>query len=183
MIGMVETSTRTTGRLGLPLLLGLPVFLFALDFVSLLATYLVLARIAPDLMGEVADSPARFAAWIALVQLPMALAHLLAVSWRGRPARDEVPDPPRRALVRARDWGSHAAWAVAAALIVFGYVADPGDAHLGWLVAVAAVVPLLLPRAVSGSARLLRWWWRHRHPPRETAATSAEPSMTAVTHD
>jgi hypothetical protein len=183
MIGMVERSTRTTGRLRLPLLLGLPVFVFALDFVSLLATYLVLARIAPGPMGEVAVSPARFAAWIALVQLPMALAHLLAVSWRGWLARGEVHDPPRRALVRARDWVLHATWAVVAALIVFGSVADPGDAHLGWLVAVTAVVPLLLPRAVSGSARLLRWWWRRRHPPRETAATSAEPSMTAVPHD
>ncbi|MFU8873061.1 hypothetical protein [Micromonospora sp. SL4-19] len=107
---MTEMSPRKVRRLGRLLMLGLPLFGFALDFVLLLVTYLVLASIAPSVLGEVAASPARFAAWIALVKLPMTLAYTLAVSWRGLMAvvtTGEVPDPPVRKgwRRRVRDWG------------------------------------------------------------------------------
>jgi hypothetical protein len=157
---MVKVSPRMARRLSPPLMLVLPVVLFALDFVFLLVTYLVLASIVPGMLGEVAVSPARFAAWIALVQTPMSLAHMVVASWRRWMAMvsgGEVPDPPvRRGWRRVLAWGTHAAWLVLAALIVFGRVADPGDAHVGLLVAVTALGPLLLPRFLAGSVRLLR---------------------------
>lgn len=159
-----------SSQTGRSLMIGIPLLVFALDFILLLITYLALAPIAPDVLGAVAVSPVRFAAWIALLQLPMALAHLLAVSWRGWVALlvgNEISDPPvrdgwRRALIGVRDWTAHAAWWVLAALIVFHQVADPGSAHLWLLVALTAAGPLLVPRSVSGSARLLRRWWRRR---------------------
>jgi hypothetical protein len=161
-------------------MLVLPLVLFALDFVFLLVTYLVLASIVPGMLGEVAVSPARFALWIALVRTPMSLAHMVVASWRRWMAvvtGGEVPDPPvrkgwRRALTNVRDWGTHAAWWVLAALIVFGYVADPGDAHVWLLVAVTALGPFLLPRSLAGSVRLLRWWWRRRRTQRTAHRTS-----------
>ena len=163
-------GSLTARQMGRPLMIGVPLFVFALDFVVLLVTYLVLRPIAPDVLGDVAVSPARFAAWIALVQLPMTLAHMLAVTWRGWATlliKDEVPDPPvregrRRALLTVLDGVGHIAWSVSAALIVFGYVADPGSTHLWQLVALTAAGAFLVPRSVSGSARLLRRWWRRR---------------------
>lgn len=168
MIGVAELSGK---RAGLILVLGVSLFGLALDFVLLVVTYLVLASSAPDVLGEVALSPARFAAWIALVKLPMALAHMVAVSWRGWMAlvtTGDVPDPPartgpRRTLERARDSGADAAWSVIAALIVFHHVADPGTAHFWRLIAVTALGPFLLPKIVEGLFRLLRGWWRRRH--------------------
>ncbi|MFG3685514.1 hypothetical protein [Micromonospora sp. NPDC047740] len=168
---MAEMSPRKVRLLGWLLMLGLPLYGFALDFVLLLLTYVVLASIAPSVLGEVAASPARFAAWIVLVRLPMMLAYALAVGWRGWMAlviRGEFPDPPvrkgwRRALVKVRDWGADAAWSVMAALIVFDHVADPGDAQVWQLVAVTAAGPFLLPESVKGLFWLLRWWWRRRH--------------------
>ncbi|WP_326563500.1 hypothetical protein [Micromonospora peucetia] len=167
---MAEMSPRKVRRLGRLFMLGFPLFELVFDFVLLLVTYLVLASIVPNVLGEVAVSPARFAAWIALVRLPMTLAYTLAVSWRGWMAlvtRGEVLDPPvrkgwRRALVRVRDWGADAAWSVMAALIVFDHVADPGDARVWQLVAATAVGPFLLPKSVRGLFWLLRWWWRRR---------------------
>ncbi|WP_241825493.1 hypothetical protein [Micromonospora sp. CB01531] len=167
---MAEMSPRKVRRLGWLFMLGLPLFGCAVDFVLLLVTYVVLASIAPSVLGEVAASPARFAAWIALVRLPMMLAYTLAGSWRGLMAlvtRGEVPDPPvqkgwRRTLVKVRGWVADAAWSVMAALIVFDHVADPGDAHVWQLVVVTAVGPFLLPESVKGLFWLLRWWWRRR---------------------
>ncbi|WP_231931661.1 hypothetical protein [Micromonospora echinospora] len=167
---MAGMSPRTVRRLGRLLMLGLPLFVFALDFVLLLVTYLVLAPIVPNRLGEVAVSPARFAAWISLVKVPMALAYTLVLGWRGVMAltTGEVPDPPvqkgwRRTLVKVRDWAADAAWSVMAALIVFDHVADPGNAHVWQLVAVTAVGPFLLPKSVKGLFWSLRWWWRRRH--------------------
>jgi hypothetical protein len=171
MIGVVEISPLMARQMGRPLMIGVPLFVFALDFVFLLVTYLVLTPIAPDMLGDVAVSPARFAAWITLVKLPMTLAHILAGSWRSWMAmmtRGEAPDPPvphgwRHTLLRVLHRGADAAWTVIAALIVFNHVADPGDAHVWLLVVVTAAGPLLVPRSVSGPVQLLRWWWRRRH--------------------
>jgi hypothetical protein len=173
MINMADKSPRMNGRLGPPLLVGLALFVFTLDFVILLVTYLVLGSIAPGLLGEVAVSPARFAAWLALVKLPIALAHMLAVSWRGWMAMatgNEPPDLPvrtgrRRTLARVGGWAAEAAGSVTAALIVFGYVADPGDARLWQLVAVTVIGPFLLPKSVTGLVWLLRRPWRRKHEP------------------
>ncbi|MFG3698810.1 hypothetical protein ACGF5C_12955 [Micromonospora sp. NPDC047620] len=168
---MAEMSPRVVRRLGRLFMLGLPPFGFAVDFVLLLVTYLMLASIAPNVLGEVVVSPARFAAWIALVRLPMTLAYTLTVSRRGWMAMvttGEVPDPPvqkgwRLTLVRVRDWGAELAWWMMAALIVFDHVADPGGEHVWQLVAVTAVGPFLLPESVKRLFQLLRWWWRRRH--------------------
>ncbi|MFI6823662.1 hypothetical protein ACIBJE_22380 [Micromonospora sp. NPDC050187] len=168
---MAEMSPRKVRRLGRLLMLGLPLFVLALDFVLLLVTYLVLAPIVPNVLGEVAVSPARFAGWISLVKVPMTLAYTLAVGWRGLMAlvtTGEVPDPPvrkgwRRTLVKVRDWVADAVWSVMAALIVFDHVADPSNAHIWQLVAVTAVGPFLLSKSVKGLFWPLRWWWRRRH--------------------
>ena len=78
--------------------------------------------------------------------------------------------------------------AAVAALIAFGYVADPGVGQLWPLLAVTVAGPYLLPRIVAAPFRLLRWWWRKRHPehqPRhlapdeEPALTSAQPDQPA----
>jgi hypothetical protein len=187
MIGVAVMSPLLVRQMGRSLMISAPLIVFAFDFVSLLVTYLVLTPIAPAVLGDVAGSPARFAAWITLVKLPMMLAHLLAGSWRTWTAmmtRGEAPDPPvrtgrRHTLAKVLHLGADVAWSVIAALIVFTRVADPGDAHLWLLVAVTAVGPFLVPRAVSGPVRLLRWWWRRRrarpapdHPGLEATGTS-----------
>ncbi len=168
---MPEMDPREARRWGRLLLLGFPSFTFVVEFVLLFVTYLVLAPIAPSMLGEVAASPARFAAWVALVKVPMTLAHMLAVSWRSlvllvtkgetldHPARKEL----RRGLVLVRDWGADAVGFAVAALIVFDHVADPGDAWVWQLVVVTAVGPLLLSAFGKGLSWLLRWWWRRRH--------------------
>jgi hypothetical protein len=58
----MEMSPRMAGQLSPPLMLVLPLVLFALDFVILLVTYLVQASIVPGILGEVAVSPARYVA-------------------------------------------------------------------------------------------------------------------------
>ncbi|MEO3780414.1 hypothetical protein ABGB16_27085 [Micromonospora sp. B11E3] len=186
---MAEMSPHVARRLGRVFMLGFPLLGFAFDFVLILVTYLVLASAASNVLGEVAASPARFAAWVALVRLPMTLAYTLAVSWRrwmALVARGEVPDSPvrkgwRRTLATVRDRGAEAAWWVMAALIVFNRVAHPGDAQVWQLVAVTAVGPLLLPASVRGLFRLLRWWWRRRRrDPARHATPGEEPLMSDV---
>lgn len=170
MSGMSEMNPREARRLSRLFLVGLPLFVFAIDFVHLLVTYLVLASIAPNVPGEVAVSPAVFAAWIALVKLPMTLACIVVVAGRALKAMvttGDVPDPPvrkgwRRILVRVRDEATEVVVTVAGALIVFDHVADPGDAQVWQLVAVTAVGPFLLPKSVAGLFWLLRWWWQRR---------------------
>ncbi|GID94721.1 hypothetical protein Adi01nite_41330 [Amorphoplanes digitatis] len=76
----------------------------------------------------------------------------------------------RRIAFRVRDQGTEIAGRALAALIVFGRVADPGDARLWLLVAVTAVGPLLLVASVRRMFRPLRRWWRRRGRPR-----NAEP--------
>lgn len=179
---MTEMSPREVRRVGRLIVLVLPLYLFAVEFALLLVTYLVLARIAGSALGEVAVSPARFAGWIALVRLPMTLVYWLVVSrhgWMAMVTTGEVPDPPaltgwRRTLVRVRDWGAGVGWSVLAALIVFNFVADPGDVQLWQLIAVTAVGPVLLWGSLTGLFRLLRWWWRrerghHASPDEEPA--------------
>ncbi|MEV5767071.1 hypothetical protein AB0L34_21255 [Micromonospora sp. NPDC052213] len=184
---MTEMSPHVVRRSGRLFMLVLPLFGFAVDFVLLLVSYLMLVAIAPDVLGEVAVSPARFAAWIALVRLPMTLAYTLTFSrhgWMAMVTTGEVPDPPvqkgwRLALVRVRNWGAEVAWWVIAALIVFGYVADPGEAHVWQLVAVTAVGPFLLPESVKRLFQLLRWWWRRRHPSHARHAKPDEEPVNA----
>ncbi|WP_223874084.1 hypothetical protein [Salinispora vitiensis] len=168
---MAEMDPRELRWWGRLLLLGFPWFAFVVEFVLLFLTYLVLAPIAPSMLGEVAASPARFAAWVALVKVPMTLAHMLAVSWRSwvlLVTKGEILDHParkgwRRGLVIVRDSGVSAMGFVLAALIVFGHVADPGDAWVWQLVVVTAAGPLLLSAIGKGISWLLRWWWRRRH--------------------
>ncbi|MEU6077036.1 hypothetical protein [Micromonospora sp. NPDC047074] len=186
---MAELSPRTIRQLGRLFMLLFPLFALAFDFVLILVTYLLLASVVPNVLGEVAVSPARFAAWIALVRLPMTLAHTLVVSWRAWKAlvtTGEVPDPPvrkgwRRILVEVRDRVANAAWSVLAALLVFDHVADPGNAHVCQLVAVTAVGPFLLLQSVTGLFWPLRWWWRRRHRYRARHANpDEEPSMSDI---
>jgi hypothetical protein len=140
-------------------------FLMAAEFVLLLVTYLLVASIAPGVLGEVAGSPARFAAWITLVRTPMLVAHMAAVSGRrwwvavttGEVPESAEPEGRRRILATVRDWTADIAWSVIAALIVFERLADPGNAPRWQLVAVTAAGPFLLPK--------LFWplgWWRRR---------------------
>lgn len=150
MIGMVEPDPVMIRKWRRPLLAGLPVLTLVLDFVFLLVTYLVLTAVTPDLLGAVADDPARFAAWNALLRLPLTVVQVL-VGWRR--------DPPERYGVM--QWVVEVAWSVIAALIVFTRVADPGDANLWLLVAVTAAGPFLVPRVVAAPFRLLRRWRRH----------------------
>jgi hypothetical protein len=164
--GMSEMNPGERGRWGWLFVLVLPLLVFATDFVLFLVTYLLLASVAPNVLGAVAVSPAVFATWIALVKLPMTLAYIGAVSGRGLKAimiTGRPPDPPvrkgrRRILVRVRDEAAEVVVTVAGALIVFEHVADPGDAQVWQLVAVTATGPFLLPKSVAGLSRLLRWW-------------------------
>lgn len=168
---MTGMSPRDVRRLGRVLMLWVPAVEFVLSFLFLLVTYLVLAPIAPNTLGEVAVSPVRFAAWIALVNSPMIFASWLVVSWRGWTAmvvKGELLDPPERKgwrhhLVWVRNRGITVACRVLAALIVFRHVADPGDVQVWQLVAVTAAGPILLSASVAGLFRLLRWWWRRKH--------------------
>ena len=168
--GMSETHPHDARRLGRGILLGLPFLMFGLEFLFLYVTYLVAARFAPHVLGEVAVRPAMFAAWVALVELPMTLAYFLIVSrtgWMAVVTTGETPPLPVRTgwhgrLLRARDRGAPVAVQVAAALIVFTQVADPGEVEIWQLIAVTVAGPFLLPRTVRGVQRLIRWWWRRR---------------------
>jgi hypothetical protein len=169
MTGMVEMSPAAARQLGLLMPPGLVLIGWVFDFVSLVITYQVVAAIAPDVLGDVAGSPARFAALVALVTLPLTVACLLATGWRTWVAlivRGEVLEPPvhtgwRRVLVAGCRGAAALTCSVLAALIVFQYVADPGVGRIWPLVAVTVAGPFLLPRSVSGAFRLLRRW-RHR---------------------
>ena len=153
MSGMVDPDPVLVRKWRRPLLAGVPVLMVVLDFVFLLVTYLVLTAVTPDLLGAVADDPARFAAWNALLRLPPIVVQVL-LGWRREP-------PERIGMVQ---WVVEVAWWVTAALIVFTRVADPGDANLWLLVAVTAAGPFLVPRAAAAPFRLLRRWLR-RHSP------------------
>lgn len=84
----------------------------------------------------------------------------------------------RRGLVFVRDWGAGAVGFVVAALIVFGHLADPGDAWVWHLVVVTAVGPLLLSAFGKGFSWLLRWWWRRRRSYQARHLRSDEDSMS-----
>jgi hypothetical protein len=169
MIAMVEMSPGAARRMGLAMPPGLLLIGWIYEFVSLVVAYRVVAAIAPDLLGAVAGSPVRFAAWVALISVPLSAVCMLAASWRIWVAlivRGEVLEPPvrtgwRRVLATVGGGAAALTCSVLAALIVFAYVADPGVARLWPLVAVTAAGPFLLPRLVSGAFRLLRRW-RHR---------------------
>lgn len=173
---------RDVKRMRRVLVLALPPFVFAFDFVRIFVTYLVLPSIATNVMGEVAAIPAVFAGWIALVALPIRLAGVLAVGGQALLAtmtNGVVADPPdrkgwRRILVKVRDDAIDVVETVAAALIVFHGVVDPGVAEVWQLAAVTAVGSFLVPKSIRGLFRLLRWWWRTRHGyrPRHSAPDS-----------
>lgn len=151
---------------------GLLVFLFVLESGYLLATYLVVELVAPESLGEVAASPVRFAALISLVKLPMTALHLGVMTrraWSVFVTRGVTQEPPqrtgwRRIAYAAGQVALDAVETVAAALIVFTYVSDPGDVGLGRLVAISVLGPIVLPRLVSGPFRLVRRWWRRDRP-------------------
>ncbi|MEU7907769.1 hypothetical protein [Actinoplanes sp. NPDC049118] len=185
---MSEMTPDQFRRLSRLALLGLPLVVFAFDFVLLLVTYQALASIVPSLLGEVAAHPARFAAWVTLAQAPISIAAMLISSPRVRTAlrgKGETSDPPappapvgrRRILVSARDRAANVAgWAIAA-LIVFGWLTDPGVAPVWPLVALTAAGPLLLTTSVTTMLWPLRRWRRNRlrnRPPH------AEPSPDQV---
>jgi len=198
MNGMSETDPGRA-KLGIRLfVLGLPLLAFVFEFAWLLITFLVLAWIAPDPLGEVAVRPAMFAALIALVKLPMTLAHWATVSGRFFTIAlitGEVPTPPvragwRRVFVKARDHAADLLAAVAAALIVISRMADPGEVRVWQLVAIIVLGPLLLAKLAAAPFRLLRWRWRTRpsYQPRHTrpdeepvaAASVSEPGSTSA---
>lgn len=170
MIGMSEMSRRERRFLARLLVPGIPLLGVAIDFVLLFVTYRVLARVAPDVLGEVAETPATFAAWVAVVRLPMTLAYLATVSGRHLwtiMRTGEFPDGPKRqgwrsVLTRLRDHGMDLATTALAALIVFDRVADPGVDQVWPLVAITLAGPWLLPKPATGLIWLLRRWWRNR---------------------
>src|ERR1700754_1014179 len=149
-----------------------PLLFYADDFFDLLVTYLLLGWIAPRLLGDVAESPARFAALITLVHLPMSLAHLgilmrprvvAAVLIRGD-ASGLPPARGRRRLVkRVRSQVVEAAFGVLAAVIVFRYLADPGDARIWPLVAATVIGSVVVDYTVVALFKLLDWWLRKQH--------------------
>ncbi|WP_210774222.1 hypothetical protein [Micromonospora sp. U56] len=162
----------------------------AIDFVLLFVTYRVAARIAPDVLGEVAERPAAFAAWVAVVRLPMTLAYLVAAS--GRPLwtimkTGEFPDRPERQgwrqfLTSVRDQGAELVATALAALIVFDRVADPGVDPVWPLVVVTVAGPWLLPMPVTVLIWLLRRWWRNQPDlrPRHAAPDDDQPDQVGV---
>jgi hypothetical protein len=91
-------------------LLSLPLLVFTVDFLLLLASYLLLSLITPNVLGEVATRPALFAGSIALAKLPITMVYILAVSrpaWTALVTKGEFFSPPvrngvRRALTRVR---------------------------------------------------------------------------------
>ncbi len=130
-------------------MLGLPLLVVAIDFVQLLATYLVLASIAPNVPGEVAAGPAVFAGWIALVKLPMTLAFIGAVA--GRAFKAMVLEAHTRSLRR----GVHRRLPGTAGLAEFlKSVAEDRLYATWWLIALRVLR--------RGEAAGLRWAVRHR---------------------
>jgi hypothetical protein len=168
--GVSEVEPQDVRRLSRLFLLALPLLVFALDFLALLVTYLLLSLITPTVLGKVATHPALYATSIALAKLPITLIYMTAVSWhawtaivtRGEFLPPPVPKGGRRTLAKVRDYGMEAAASAAAALIILNYVIDPGEAHHWQLATVTAVVPLLLPLPLKGVAWLIRRWWRSR---------------------
>ncbi|MCO8277742.1 hypothetical protein M1L60_44930 [Actinoplanes sp. TRM 88003] len=157
---MAELSSGLPRRAGLLMVAGFGVFAVAVDFVLLQLTYLAFGWIAPAAAGAVADRPVVFATWVALLRLPMVLAYILVAAprgWRGQLRNGEFPDTPERPKA-VRVWVLDGLWSVLAALIVFHYIADPGDAHFWGLVALTAAGPLLLTVVPRGG----RWLWRRR---------------------
>ncbi|MET0419326.1 MAG: hypothetical protein ABW022_25215 [Actinoplanes sp.] len=152
---MVEMSLRKAGPLVIP---GLALVMFVFDFALFLVTYLLAGGLAPE-------NPATFAGWVALVRLPIALAHMLAHSWRnwkalltgGELHEPSAPTGWRLGLARVQDWGIDAVSTVIAVLIVGRCLGEPADAQL---VAVSVVGPFLLSRGMSGVFWLWRRWRR-----------------------
>lgn len=180
--GMSGTEPQDVRRLSRLFLPSLPLLVFAVDFLLLLVSYLLLSLITPNVLGEVPARPALFAASIALAKLPITFFYILAVSrhdWTAMVTKGELLPPPvrkgrRRIVARVRDYGMEVAAWVAAALIVLNYVIDPGKVQVWKLAAVTAAVPFLLPLAVKGLVWLIRRWWRSRpsYRPRHAAPSS-----------
>ncbi|MEH0841338.1 hypothetical protein V6U81_02945 [Micromonospora sp. CPCC 205711] len=142
------------------------VFLLApgIDFVLLLVTYRVTAAVDPEVLGDVVLRPARYAALIMVVKLPMVLAWTTAVSGRrvcALVSGAELPEPPvrrgwRRVTVAVRDEAVDFVMTAAAALLVFAHVVHPVGVRTGPLVALSAAGVCLLPKPVTGLVALLR---------------------------
>lgn len=180
MSGMEPQDVRRLSRL---FLLAFPVLVFAVDFLAVLVSFVLLSLIMPNVLGKVAKHPGLYAVMIALTNLPLQLIYMTAVSWRGWVAlvtRGEFLDPPapkgwRRFHIRVRDYAAQAAAATTAALIVLNYLMDPGEVHLWLLATLTAVVPILLPLPLKGLVWLIRRWWRSRpsYRPRHAVPSAA----------
>ncbi len=169
-VHLPSTDPAQNRRLSRWLLLLGPAIVFVFDLVLLLVTYLLVARIAPGVLGETAMSPAVLAVLVVAVKTPMTVAYQFLTSyrlWTAAVVRGEFPEAPvpkgrRRMLVAVRDWAAEVVGWVAAVLIVVEFVAGAGDAPVGPLAAVTAAGPLLLPWLPRGLFRLARWGWRRR---------------------
>lgn len=170
------------------LLLSLPLVTFATTFIELYIAFLVTRALVPDMLGQVADRPAAFAALIALVASPIHVAVTLVLAWRVvRTALTgaELPKPAVR--TRWRRIGGYQLGVLsnlAAALIVFKGISDPGATRLAPLLAVTVLGPVLLFWSLKGLNALRRWGWRRwtnrgyqpRHPASADQTTAVRPS-------
>lgn len=137
---------------------------FGLAFVQLWVLYRVVAWLAPGVLGAVAERPAVFAFWVALVALPIDLALITLGGGRYLWAALTTGEFPRHHARRSTpaDAAKGVAATAVAASVVFLVVADPGDAVIWLLVLITAVVPPLLTHGLPVLGRLLLRRLRHR---------------------
>ena len=141
-----------------------PLLLRPTAFLQLYLTYLVTRSVAPDVLGDVAARPAAFAALIGLVATPVQIA--LAVAYGGRALMAALTGgepPPPSAHRRWRRFSSELLTVMldlGAALIVFAFIADPGDTRTGPLLAVTVLGPIAQVWLLKGLGALRRWGWR-----------------------
>lgn len=143
------------------LILGAVLVVFGLTFTRLYVTYVATRFLAPDLLGDVADRPATYAALIALVALPLDLALLAVFSWkRIRATIAGVDPPPEPARTGPRRLGTRLVLIlpdVAAALIVIRTFADPAP----WSLPVVTILgPVVLSWSFTALGALRRRGWR-----------------------
>ncbi|MEV6302708.1 hypothetical protein AB0M02_25070 [Actinoplanes sp. NPDC051861] len=185
-------------------LIGLPFVVLGTEFAELYLTFRVTEWFAPDVLGEVGDRPAAFAALIALVALPLCLAVITAFSGRVfRALLNGTKPPPSSSWSRWRRFGSYSLSRLAtviAALVVFEGIAEIGLTPLGPVLALTVLGPIALRWLFKGlgplrrrrrqqitwesrqwADRVRRRWTNRGHRPRHAAP--GEGSRSDSLHD